>query len=377
MLDLLIYLRKEVYQEEIERVFPETMYQVSLATDMEQVVQQCQENLFDLTLVWAENYDEIADFLTVLSIHKLDFLPVIAVLTSEAEWPAVLTLPIADYVILPVSRVEFFAKIRHVLQDLDVQSTVLEGMNWQGSLQEYNLIDLIQMVESGQKDAVLIMNYGEKQGELLFRQGKLIQAGYQGLTALAAVFKLGFWSQGNFQIRFSRLPSVEVQIKESNQEVLIQLIQKLAEQERLMEELPSYFDEMVVNPLVQPNHLTPIQQRIKEFAARPITLFELLISLPEDDRDILKALKEMLERGWIGRRQEVEQWIIEEERKSSLSKLFSSISSIFKRRQEIHYQEIMAEETEVELRIPRLVVKRPHWTEENRARLQQALGEVK
>ena len=303
MLDLLIYLRKEVYQEEIERVFPETMYQVSLATDMEQVVQQCQENLFDLTLVWAENYDEIADFLTVLSIHKLDFLPVIAVLTSEAEWPAVLTLPIADYVILPVSRVEFFAKIRHVLQDLDVQSTVLEGMNWQGSLQEYNLIDLIQMVESGQKDAVLIMNYGEKQGELLFRQGKLIQAGYQGLTALAAVFKLGFWSQGNFQIRFSRLPSVEVQIKESNQEVLIQLIQKLAEQERLMEELPSYFDEMVVNPLVQPNHLTPIQQRIKEFAARPITLFELLISLPEDDRDILKALKEMLERGWIGRRQ--------------------------------------------------------------------------
>ncbi len=372
MLDLLIYLRQARYRPEIERIFPESEYHVSIASDMEQVVQRCQEDLYDLTLVWAEGYDEIADFLTVLSIHKFDYLPVIAVLHSAEEVPAVLTLPIADFVVLPVSRVEFFAKIQHVLQDLDIQSTVLEGMNWQGSLQEYNLVDLIQMVESGQKDAILLMQYGDKQGELLFRQGKLIRAKYQNLTAQAAVFKLGFWSQGNFQIKFSRLPSVEVQIKESNQEVLIQLIQKLAEQEQLMEELPSYFDEIVVNPLVQPNHLTPIQQRIWEFATHPTTIFELLISLPEEDRDLLKALKEMMEKRWIGRRQDIEKLVIEAERKSSLSKLFSSISSIFKRRAVVQYEEMMTEEAEIEMRIPRLLVKRRYLSKADRLLLSRA-----
>lgn len=334
MRDILVYLLEKELEEEIRQLFSTEKYKLTFVEVLEDIAEVCQQEFFDLALVWPAGYEKTNNILTLLEINQLNYIPVIAVLKEDQTPDDFLYLPLVDLVRLPVSRPEFFAIIEQVLHDIDVQSSVVEGMNWQGSLEEYSLIDLIQMIEAGERDAELTMSYSDKSGSVLFHKGKIVKAEFLNLRGIDALAKFVFWSEGNFTTKLSELETVEDEIKKNNQEILMILVEKLLKQSQLYQGLPEPSEEVVKNPLAQPPELTPLQQKIAKLCAAPISIYNLLASLEDNNEDIMLELKIMMQMELVGRRQEIEAMVREEQERSGISKFFSSISSIFKKKAE-------------------------------------------
>ncbi|MCK6622314.1 MAG: DUF4388 domain-containing protein [Calditrichaceae bacterium] len=332
MHDILIYLLDKESESEVRALFSGEKYNLTIVEDLEQVVEVCQQELFDLLLVWPAGYDKTANLMTLLEVNQFDYIPVIPVLKDDPQPEAFLKLPIVDLLRLPLPKPEFFAIIHQAIKDIDVQASMVEGMNWQGSIEEYSLLDLIQMIENGERDAELILSCENKTGYVYFHKGKLVAAEFQSQRGLEALQKMGFWPKGQFETRLSDQSAVKDEIGSSNQEVLMALLEKMLKLGQLYQGLPELFEEIMKNPLAQPVELTPLQDRIANFCQTPISVFNLLVSLADGSEDILLELKIMMQMGLIGRRQEVEALVREERERSGLSKFFSSISSMFKKK---------------------------------------------
>lgn len=360
MHDLLIYMLDKESEEEIRQLFSGEKYKLTIVDDLEVVAEACQQELFDLALVWPASYEKTTNFLTLLEINQFNYIPVVAVLPvegflREARPPGGFwSLPIVDLIQLPIPKAEFLAIINQILADVDVQSTVAEGMNWQGSLDEYSLIDLVQMIESGERDAELLMTYGDKSGRVLFRKGQMVKAEFLNLRGMDALGKLVFWSAGNFSTKLSELESVEDEIKMSNPEILMILVEKMLKQNQFYHGLPGLFEEILKNPLLPAQELTPLQARIASLCATPISVFNLLASLEDSNEDILLELKIMMQMSLVGKRQEVEALVREERERSGISKFFSSISAIFKKKTDSEEAGMAYEEFEDEIIPPQL-----------------------
>ncbi len=332
MHDILIYLLEKESENEVRALFSGEKYNLTIVEDLEQVVEVCQQELFDLLLVWPAGYDKTANLMTLLEVNQFDYIPVIPVLKDDPQPEAFLKLPIVDLLRLPLPKPEFFAIIHQAIKDIDVQASMVEGMNWQGSIEEYSLLDLIQMIENGERDAELILSCESKTGYVYFHKGKLVAAEFQSQRGLEALQKMGFWPKGQFETRLSDQAAVKDEIGSSNQEVLMALLEKMLKLGQLYQGLPELFEEIMKNPLAQPAELTPLQDRIANFCQTPISVFNLLVSLADGNEDILLELKIMMQMGLVGRRQEVEALVQEERERSGLSKFFSSISSMFKKK---------------------------------------------
>lgn len=357
MHDLLIYLSDKESENEVRQLFSGEKYKLTIVKDLEIVAEVCQQELFDLALVWSADFEKTNNFLTLLEVNQFNYIPVCAVVQDHQTMADFYQLPLVEVIKLPASRLEFFALISGLLEDVDVQSTVGEGKNWQGSLEEYSLIDLIQMIESGQRDAELIMSYGDISGSVFFYKGKLVKAELLQLKGLDALAKLVFWIIGNFRTKLTELESVKDDIGKSNQEILMILVERLLKQNQLHQGLPGLAEEIVKNPFVQPQELTSLQDRIVNFCQAPISIFSLLASLADSNEDILLELKIVLKMGLLGERKEIEAMILEEQERSGISKIFSSISSIFKKKQETGDGELILEGFEDEYLPPKLEIK--------------------
>ncbi len=379
MYDILIYLLDKKYEKEIHSIFSNEKFDIRIIEEPDRVIELCQQELFDLIMVWAATVTEAQEFLQLLRENNLQYIPVIAVADNDEEEAELLDLAFSDYIKLPLPRTEFFAIIEQCIQDVDPHATVVEGLNWQGSLEEYNLIDLIQMIEASQRDAQLSLNYSDKRAVVYFHKGKVINAQVQNLQGIDALQKLLLWSKGSFTTNLTELESPEDKIKKSNQEILIDLIQKLHNHSQLYQGLPELVEEIVKNPLIDTENLSPLQDKISNFCTNPIAILDLLLSLSETNEEILLELKELLQKGLVGRRQDIEKLVRQEQDKSGFEKFVSSISSIFKKKpdyQEIDLTGIDVDEYDEEELPPQLEFKSVIMNDDEKERLRRSL-EVK
>jgi len=329
--DVLIYAVDEQSIREIRELVSEDICSITIIGDPEEALEACRQDLFDLAFIWRAGFEESAEFLTIITRNKFGYIPIVAVLPDSDELTNFLALPLVDYVTLPASKTDFFRLITQVLQDTDVQSTVVEGMNWQGSVEEYGLIDLVQMIEGSHRDVELILSYGQRSGQVVFIEGEVVAAEYQDLRGFQALLKLAFWPRGSFQTRLINAENVERNITDGNQEILFALVEKLMKLENLFADLPELATQLVRNPMVSPESLTALQHRICKHCEMSQTIVDLLLQMPDENEDILSELQRLLSNGLIGEKTYIEELLREEKERSSISKLFGSFSSMFKR----------------------------------------------
>ncbi|MGH1363217.1 MAG: DUF4388 domain-containing protein [Calditrichia bacterium] len=331
MHDVLIYAVDEQSIREIRELVSEDICSITIVGNPEEALEACRQDLFDLAFIWRAGFEESAEFLTIITRNKFGYIPIVAVLPDSDELTNFLALPLVDYVTLPASKTDFFRLITQVLQDTDVQSTVVEGMNWQGSVEEYGLIDLVQMIEGSHRDVELILSYGQRSGQVVFIEGEVVAAEYQDLRGFQALLKLAFWPRGSFQTRLINAENVDRNISDGNQEILFALVEKLMKLENLFADLPELATQLIRNPMVSPESLTALQHRICKHCEASQTIVDLLLQMPDENEDILGELQRLLSNGLIGEKTYIEELLREEKERSSISKLFGSFSSIFKR----------------------------------------------
>ncbi len=357
MYDILVYATNPESVTEIKELFPAPVHQVCVVDENDDWPVDVPETLFDFALAWEAPVQEVSKFLEKQQAVGLGFVPVVALTRDSSEADQLFALPLADVITLPTPRALFMRTIETLVHGRKRSEEDRRGMNWQGSLSEFNLIDLIQMVDAGRRSVEARLSQEGLNGRLVFGEGVLCDAQFRALSGSAALKKMVFWSRGSFQIRELGDEAVTNEIKLQNQEILLQLFEVLAKQDQLSRDLPDFTTQLLRNPLMEPGELTGLQSKILGQCQQAITIFELLQVLDDDGEDILLELKIMLEMNLIGDRVEVEAAIREAAETSNFSKVISSISSIFKRKPresvvEYQFYESLPEESLLPLQFP-------------------------
>jgi len=337
MYDILVYMTEVGIEQEIRLFLEDEDFNIHMVESFDDVIEICGQEMVDLVLVWPCEVDATKDLITLLSAHHFDYLPVVPIVDSEIPAGDIVALPVADFIRLPKSKAVFLKILKNVLSDVGSQRGTNENGDWAGSLDEYNVIDLIQMIEINEQDVELCIRYNDFAGKIYFKKGKLIDASFQDKTGMAALDKLAFWPKGHFQIRSVNLDDMPENIQRGNQEILISQVKKVFKIESLLSELPGLTEAVMRNPLVSGQKLTPLQKEIVDICQKPLTVLAVLLKISAANEDILSELKVLMQSGMIGRRNDIELLVQLEAEKSGLGKLIDSMSSIFKKKTEFDF----------------------------------------
>ncbi|GAB4366503.1 MAG: hypothetical protein Kow0042_06450 [Calditrichia bacterium] len=330
MKDILIYLLNEEYEEELIDAFKGKRYIYHRARDNEEVINICRQDFVDLILVWPADADSTADLLTVLNMNDLGYIPVVPVVPKSENILSILKLPVADVIPIPMPRQEFFIILNQLLQSLDSEIRLIDDQKWHGSLEDFNLVDLIQMVEASGKDAILTLSYKDHLGQIFFQKGSVIKAKLRNLSSREALKKLVGLRSGSFDVQFTAV-TLSGDLELSNQELLVELMQYLGEEEKFFRFMPRAEEDVIFYNKPPDDILTPDMDRILSICQEGESVRNILITLNEDNLRILKLLQSLIQDGYLVRRQDYNLLTREESEHRGLGKIWSYVTNVFKK----------------------------------------------
>ena len=354
MFDALIYLTDPAYEPDIQQIFENEKCKVIIIDDLDNLVSACEQEFIDIAMVWPSQYERVADVQTLLNNSNFAYIPVVAVTTSSDDTRKIQKLPVADVLQTPLLSDIFFQRLRNVLEDVSIFTSETDGLNWEGSIEEYNLLDLIPMIEKNSRDAELQLHYKTFNGTVSFFEGNVIDAEFHHLKGMPALEKLALLASGHFRTTISRRTDLSDHIGLNNQSITLQLLEQQFSVEELSAELPGYTENIRTNPFVTFENASPIHKKIIDLCQEPKSVLDVLLLLEENVVETLKAVKELFQLSKLDYQFTVERAIRDEEERSGLDRFFS----IFKKKDQpeiidySRYQKTEPEEKTPELNIP-------------------------
>ena len=111
-------------------------------------------------------------------------------------------------------------------------------MELSGSLKEFGIAGLLQVVESEGKTGVLKVISGDETGSIFVKDGKMVHASSGDLSGEEAFYKMSFWEEGHFSFHSNEDPPRRT-IFRSNRTVLLEAVCRADELKRWKEKIPS------------------------------------------------------------------------------------------------------------------------------------------
>jgi CheY-like chemotaxis protein len=145
---------------------------------------------------------------------------------------------VEDFIEKPFFLKETVGRIKRVIDKIALEKMAREAPAegvLRGSLQQMNVIDLLQSLELGKKSCLLTLTNSDDRCELFCSEGQISHAVYGPLTGDDAVYKVLTWADGTFQIDFKG-KSAEQTITRSTQGLLMEGLRLIDEANRDAEE---------------------------------------------------------------------------------------------------------------------------------------------
>ncbi|GBE14238.1 MAG TPA: response regulator [Proteobacteria bacterium] len=153
-----------------------------------------------------------------------------------------------DYITKPFSIKELKAKVRSIIKkvsELHVRGS-LEGL-----LSEIDLVEIIQLIDMGQKTGTLILDNMENTGRIYFEKGEALFAQTGQWTGPDALFSLLSWKEGKFRLD-PAVAGVEPNMDRGRgQEMLMEGVRLLDEMEEAIRQLPPAGTVLIPRPDVE------------------------------------------------------------------------------------------------------------------------------
>jgi DNA-binding response OmpR family regulator len=157
-----------------------------------------------------------------------------------------LELGVDDYLNKPIFIREILARVNLALQRHQRERLERRGSktSFSGELTDMGILDLLQTIDISRKTGVIRIHREDDEGQIFFRDGKVVNASTRNRKAADAVYRMLVWNQGHFEIEFKGVETEEA-IELSTQGLLMEGMRRLDEWGRLQEQLPpleSVFD---------------------------------------------------------------------------------------------------------------------------------------
>ena len=378
MYDVVIFFEENIHQTLIMETFEGTDFRIKPYNNLEQALNHCELNHVDLIIFWAPDVSAFSALSQALVDKKLTYLPVVAMVDNDALLEKFSEYNIADVIMLPIHREVLNIRLIRILEDCGLISSDLTGMNWEGSIEEYRLLDLIPLFEKNERDAILELTYGEFHGEVIFFKGKVIDAKFNQMTGLLALEKLALFPNGFFKSTTIKHTDVSDSIGMSNESLLIHLLNQQLEIDEICNKLPGYEEKLRTNPFVVFENPTPLQRKITDLCIKPNSILDIALKLDAPNIEIFTAIDALFKAAKLDYQQKVEQLILEEQERSGLDKILASLKDIFKKKDadelklpDFQYQEVDSNSEPVALTIPK-----PYLEDSELETLQRKLQEM-
>lgn len=99
----------------------------------------------------------------------------------------------------PALQVFFYKLMVSRIRRINLQRAEELSSGMVGQLSDISAVELCQMINSGQKTGHLHLEYEDNRGEILFNEGEIVNAGYNGLEGKIAFFSILSIESGRFK----------------------------------------------------------------------------------------------------------------------------------------------------------------------------------
>ncbi len=296
-----------------------------------------------------------------LDIPFLCFTPRISWEKRELLWMA----GAADIIQLPMIRNEF----HKIIETLMVARTAgrKQESDLSGSLNVFNVIDLIQTFEDGRKNGSVELKHQEKRGEIQFNRGKVVNARLDNKDPLEAILAMATWMSGAFKVNLDNMRHNE-RILLDNQQVIKECQNHLQKREKLLQSLPDRNVVFYAAPLLDYEEIGPAARKNLLFFKEGKTLMSFIEQNADGSLRMLEDLETWIDKKWLVQRMDYKDQLALLKERENTSPIRKVVNKLFARSSEVERhmrgQNAAKGETEESLQEEVQLKRKPHLFED-------------
>ncbi|MEY4548517.1 MAG: hypothetical protein RL685_4712 [Pseudomonadota bacterium] len=215
-----------------------------------------------------------------------------------------LELGVDDYLAKPIFVREVVTRVHMLLARRNQQRIATESMartRFSGSLEDVAVVDLLQTIAVSGKSGVASVKRGDREAQLYFQKGQLIDAEVGDLRGEEAVYRAITWTTGTFDLEFRAVDHAVV-IEASTNALLMEGLRRVDELGRLAEQLPPEHTLIDLDHEALLSRLNEIPDELNgvlRLIDGKRTLLDLIDDSPFDDLSTLTVLSKFYFEGLL------------------------------------------------------------------------------
>ncbi len=260
MKDIFILADQEEYFNQFYSYFSLQPFHFSWASRVDETIKLLSIEKPAYIFLVTKNIEIMTDWLTILKNgdYNIPFICFTAHITAE-ERKMLWDHGALNVIQLPIHKVELEKVLKFLL--LNNEQTKVNGSNkeLEGSLEDLNLIDLIQIIQDEKRTCKLVLEKGNKKGEIEFNKGKVVNARYNNENPVLAVKIMSHWMKGRFSIQPSTRSFIK-RVKLTNQELILECLDHINKQNELMNRITHKEELLYTKPGLSYEDIAPFER---------------------------------------------------------------------------------------------------------------------
>ncbi len=215
-----------------------------------------------------------------------------------------LELGVDDYLAKPIFVREVVTRVHMLLARRNQHRIATESLartRFSGSLEDVAVVDLLQTIAVSGKSGVALVHRGNREAQLYFRKGQLVDAEVGDLRGEEAVYRTITWTTGTFDLEFRSVDRPAV-IDAPTHALLMEGLRRVDELGRLAEQLPPENTVVDIDHEALVGRLNEIPDELNgvlRLIDGKRTLLDLIDGSPFDDLSTLTVLSKFYFEGLL------------------------------------------------------------------------------
>lgn len=336
MVDGLVISKDKTLFEEFNINFSSTLTSFEYADSIDSAISTIDLIIPDYLIIIEKSVTTVLEILENLFENEtIKNIPIICFLSTD-DWSQrnkLWQIGVRDIVQLPISRDELKLQLEKFIDDISNISFDQEEAGMNGKLEDYNLLDLIQTLETSNKTGVLVLYHARDEGKIWFYEGNIHDAKYRNFQPIPALQKMVSWSDGDFSISFVD-EKYEKLVEEDNQQILIDAIQYIDQRNKIIQSLPDANEILLISPDADMEKMTEEDVTYLRFFHGGQMITSYLDSFDEDDLSLLEIVRIFVDKNLLMTRETFDRFVTQQELEVEGAGIKKVFKKFFKRKEE-------------------------------------------